>query len=132
MERRKRSITCISLSPSNTICTHSLSFTLMAKLTRRRRKHKTTKTPRNKITTTPKTLDISLKNPQRGLFIGTRGKEASGTTPGPRHWRDRASTAAKTRPEPHFCGCTRTARAVPPAARCRFGPLSVGSSGFLI
>ena len=67
MERRKRSITYIRLSPSNTTCTHtlSLSFTLMAKLARRRRKDKTTTTPRNKITTTPKTLDISSEGPKR-------------------------------------------------------------------
>ena len=38
--------------------THSLSFTPMAKLSRRRRQHKTTKTSRNKITTTPKALNI--------------------------------------------------------------------------
>ena len=68
MERRKRSITCISLSPSNITFTHTLSFTLMAKLTRRRRKHKITTTPRNKVITTLNTLDIFLKNPQGSIY----------------------------------------------------------------
>ena len=31
------------------------------------------------------------------VFIGTRGKEARGRTPGPKHGRGRASTAAKMR-----------------------------------
>ena len=48
----------------------------MAKLARRRRKDKTTKIPKNKITT-PKTLDIPLKNP-KGAIYRHQGKEGQG------------------------------------------------------
>jgi len=55
-----------------------------------------------------------------------------GGKPGPKYWCGRASTAAETRQEPHFCGCTIAASAAPPAVRCRVGSLSVVPSGFLI
>ena len=60
-------ITCISLSPSNTNFTHSLSFTLMAKL-KLEEGDKTTTTPKNKITTTPKLQISPLQNPNRGIY----------------------------------------------------------------
>ena len=45
-------ITCISLSPFKyNFCTHSLSFTLMAKLKLEEEGNKATTTPKNKITT---------------------------------------------------------------------------------
>ena len=106
---------------------HTLSFTLMAKLIRRRRQHKTTKTPRNKITTTPKALDIPIWRPR-----GTKGMGARGTTPGPKHGRGRVRTAAKTWPGLRFHGPARAARARPPAASGHVCLLSAGSSGLLI
>ena len=58
---------------------YTLSFTLMAKLIRRRRKHRTTKTPRNKITT-PKALDIPLLRTPGG-YLQAPGERGPGRQP---------------------------------------------------
>ena len=47
--------------------------------------------------TTLFSIFFHLQNP-RGVFIGTKGKEARGTTPGPKHGRGRARTAVKRGP----------------------------------
>ena len=44
-------ITCIRLSPSNTTFTHTLSFTLMAKLKLEEEENNNNYNPKNKITT---------------------------------------------------------------------------------
>jgi len=76
------------------------------------------------------TLCISPTEEPQGVCIGTRGKGARGTTPGPKHWRGRARTATVTRPRPHFRGSSRAARTAPAAARCRVCPLLVTGSDF--
>ena len=80
MERRKRSITCISLSPSNTTFTHTLSFTLIAKLTRRRSKHKATTILKIRKQQLAKALDIPLWRTPGGIYRH-QGKGGQGDNP---------------------------------------------------
>ena len=70
-------VTCISLSPSNIILTHSLSFTLMAKTKTRRRRTITTTIPSKATNTTLFSRYHQTEDPW-GVFIGPGERGASG------------------------------------------------------
>ena len=75
-------------------------------------------------------LCIGFSSDPRGVYIGTRGKGARGTTPGPKHGCGRARTAAKMQQKLCFCSSSRAARTAPAAACCRVCPLSTVGPGF--
>ena len=112
-------VTCISMSPSNTTCTHSLSFTLMAKTrTRRRRKLKQLQLLTKQQNTTFFSGYLLSLDP-RGVFIGTREKGARG-------WPVARSAGARTPKAPRKRGLGRVSTALPRRRVAQFVPCQVG------
>ena len=65
---------------------------------------------------------ICSENP-RGVFIGTRGTGARGTTPGPKPGAGRGRTDAETRAWLRFHGHTRAARGASSREQSRLFPV---------
>ena len=78
----------LACHPSNTTLTHSLSFTLMAKIITRRRTTITTNL-KTRLQKFALTLDLAKLKTPGGVFIGTRGKGATWKARGPKRRRAR-------------------------------------------
>ena len=118
-------ITCISLSPFKyNLYTRSLSFTLMAKLKLEEERKKQLQLLEIKQQLLFKTLDIPLWRTLGGIYRH-QGKGARGTTPGPKHGRDRAHTAAKSPAQPGRRVPALLLRAIP-SVPCQLDLLDFG------
>ena len=99
----------LACHPSNTTLTHSLSFTLMAKIKTRRSKLKQLQFLATKHKLQLYSLDLlQLKTP--GGIYRHQGKGATWVTRGPKRRHARAQRAAKTRPRLCFHGPEGTPR----------------------
>ena len=76
------------------------------------------------------TLCIFFSSEPQEVFIGTKGKGARGTTPGPKYGRGRARRPQKHGHSSVFMALLEP-HAAPAIARCRVCPLSAAGPDFL-